>query len=386
MGPAAPGGWVADVAELVGLAVAGRILLAWLPPGRPGSHQGRALVATWAASHLIGVAGLMIGRSLAKRIGVEWRTALVVACAALALLLVARLLTSPAALVPRHEPVPARWSWPSRILVLVVVAALAFTPEASGARWSDALTLAHTVAMLVFVAYGLALARAPASVQSVACAVIAAFVLLAPLVRDPEVMPVALAAAAAAAGTVGWLRHGDARALALAAIALAFAATDRESGSTVAVALALWIVIGTPRPSRLRAAAWCGGAGLVGLAAGGTHLRAAAGFLDESAVGVRWTPVLLTLVAAGIVAGWLADRRRTPRAWNPSGAARGHEGRILLGAVVTAFALALAAAILAARFELELGSAMPFVPAWVLFAFVGALGLTRWVVERPETP
>ncbi len=380
MGPAASPEWVADVAELAGLAVAGRILLAWLPPGRPGSHQGREIVATWAASHLLGLAGLTIGGELAARIGLAPRTALIVACVTLGLLLVARIVTSPAGLVPRHEPAPVRWSWGSRILLLACVATVAWVPAGSGPPWSDSLTLASAIATLVFVAYGLALACAPAWLQAVACAAFAAFVAISPTARW-EVRPVILATTAAAAGAIGWLRRADARALALAAIAVGYAASERTSGSAVAVALALWIVIGTPRAARLRAAAWCGAGCSIGLAVSLPHDRTDTAFLVEPLPVTRWIPfMLLALVVAGIVAGWLSDRRRTTGVWNASGAARGHEGRVLLGAIVTAFALAT----LSLRFARELDTSLPLAPGWVLFGIVGGLGLTRWVVERPE--
>lgn len=94
---------------LVTTLLSGRILLALLPPGRPGDHEPRELPVTLAASYLLGriaflVYGLVLGRG--EEDWADPRKAWVLALA-IAVVGLFAWLAGPRAMVPRHEP-PAR--------------------------------------------------------------------------------------------------------------------------------------------------------------------------------------------------------------------------------------------------------------------------------------
>ncbi|MDE0895831.1 MAG: hypothetical protein OSB10_04540, partial [Planctomycetota bacterium] len=97
--------------HLLLLGLVGRVLLSWLPPGFPGEHglarrDSGGLLATWATSHLLGVAAFAACFSLQGFVGaqlgigesvIEWVVGL-----GLLTLLVISVETGPAAMVPRH--------------------------------------------------------------------------------------------------------------------------------------------------------------------------------------------------------------------------------------------------------------------------------------------
>ena len=264
---------------LVLLGLAGRALLAWLPPGELGGHAPGSLPHTWAASHLLGFVAFHTAAGAAAELGLRFGwVAFAGVAAALAGL---RLGTLPAPMVPQH-PLRAphdspgstatgsarasRWAF-AACLVLVPVAALASGelgwPTAPGelAGWrantpAEAAVLrllrpAHLIALALLVDHGLApLGLAPAwrRLAALAAAVPAALSpelqALAPLPADQDPAAGALARTAQLALTFGagaalavrWFLRAEARVLALALIA--FAACLAEAPDGVALGLA----------------------------------------------------------------------------------------------------------------------------------------------------
>ncbi|MBI5433105.1 MAG: hypothetical protein HZA52_09775 [Planctomycetes bacterium] len=238
----------ATLTILLQRALVGRVVLSFLPPGELGAHKPSAWPTTWAASHLVGgvVLGAIetwaafAGRALDARIG----------AGVLAILLVVRWLTLPAAMVPRHTPVEERAgfaTWLLRAAWLGALVSLELPP----------LPLADVIAAGVFVEHALALARRRPWARA---AVVLAWTLAtatavarggALAVAPQGASESALAAAAAGAGWVAWRRRADQRSLALAALALAGLAT-REPW--LAATAGLVAIAYTAAPVRRRAA------------------------------------------------------------------------------------------------------------------------------------
>lgn len=79
----------------------GRGVLSWLPPGEIGSHRSSDLPTTWAASYLLGCVAIAASASVAALLRVPVSCTWIAGAGAL--LCLARWITLPAALVPRHE-------------------------------------------------------------------------------------------------------------------------------------------------------------------------------------------------------------------------------------------------------------------------------------------
>lgn len=378
------GAGLAAVAFLLGVVpIVGRVFLAWLPPGLPGRHAPRDLPATWAASHLVGLTWFLALREF--ELHAAWPY---VAFGVPAVALIARLVTSPAGLVPRHDPVTSA-AWPALLSALTVLVGIGAPLVARPGSSANPIAIANTTAALVLLLHGLQLARSPVRVRVAFCMVVAPFLVLTNDLGDVwtgELL--VLPAAAVAAGTVGWLRRADERALALTAVGIAFLATLWSFGVPAAACVSAVVTLATARRVRVRAAVWCGLAVCIGFA-----VRPDSPVLDPSVSagpldGVRWfhfwaVPWFLLVTATfpfWIGAGWLADRRARAR-WNPSGAPRGREAATLLAAATAAW---IPAAV--AQFGTPAETLLPFpiFESWTLVAFVAGLGLSSWLAGGAE--
>ncbi len=323
---------------LAGVPIVGRIFLAWLPPGLPGRHAPRDLPATWAASILVGLVWFHALRELVP--GAAWPYA---AFGIPALALVARLLTAPAGLVPRHEPVPLRSQALERAVVVgAVIAAGAWSGRDVGAGVHVMLAVAG-LAAAILAHEALALARVQPSIRAGAMTAVAAAIALLPHREGGHEAYATLGACAIAAGLVGWIRRGDRRALAIAGLGIAFLILSRNEMSAVGLVLAVPIaaVLGTAKRSRLRAFAWLAGnlvASVAVLHAGGRITPNLDVSRTQLATGVEIALAVL-LVCALSATYTLRIRRETPTS-NPSGAPESREARVLGIAALAAVALA----------------------------------------------
>jgi hypothetical protein len=245
------------LATLVEYAFVGRILLSFLPPGLPGRHSPRDLPATWAASHLLGSVTLAFELRLLERFGIAPHP--LVLLAPWALLALARWITLPGAMVPRHEPAhEASGTLETLLLLASALAVLAspfFRAEAlahpSAAFEPDTpLRIADALALLALVSFGLSTARRAPLGRAVAVLALAAA--LATAIARSFTLPIPLTLALGGGLTLGvsWLRRGDRRAAALAVIALSGSALlgPRAAIFGAAGLFALWLH--TAPPSR----------------------------------------------------------------------------------------------------------------------------------------
>ena len=291
--------WLGALPGLAALALAGRAALAWLPPGRLGSHDLRAWPATWAAAHVLGAIVVCAAGRAAELAGfAAWPAALAAVLGGLAL---ARFATRPAAMVPRHEVRAERPSAFAKLAGLALAAALvrllfATTGEsgtglarageaAAGfargpcagadplARWFElagapneaagrVFAWTSAVALFALLAHGLERARRAPAERRLWLFLFALTPGAAALAGGAEGALAALGPGAGAALSVAWFRRADRRALGLAALAHASGAGWNPGAAGLALALAglALLVICTPRPSRARAAAWAGAA------------------------------------------------------------------------------------------------------------------------------
>ncbi|MEO6709199.1 MAG: hypothetical protein ABIP42_06430 [Planctomycetota bacterium] len=295
----------------LGLAVVsciGRVVLSWLPPGEVGSHRTRDLATTWAASYLLGASFLAVGASVSALarapVSCAW-----IAGAALFLGL-ARWLTLPAALVPRHEVLRELPNGVARALLWIAVAigiwaALGATINAGSGLWSVRAQAWLSQGWLIgfdgpATARG-ALELAPLDCSAIACVswpggivnevsarahllacFLSALLLIerameltrrAPLGRrlllvlfaaalsvafraDDGDLALAGLCALALLGLVSWTRRADARGLALACIAFGSLSLVRPGGWVLAIAGLVATLGSSARPSLVRAASW----------------------------------------------------------------------------------------------------------------------------------
>lgn len=255
------------LATLLEYAFVGRVLLSILPPGLPGSHSPRDLPATWAASHLLGTVALGLELRLFDRFHPDPRSLLLLA--PWLLLALARWLTLPGAMVPRHEPSHESQSRLATLLLLLSALSVIVSPllraEPAGSSSSAVATLGHTgspidpglslcvadsLALLALVSFGLSAARRAPLGRALAVLLLAV-VLSAALSRSLTLpIPLALTLGGGSALAVPWLRRGDRRAGAFAVLALSGSALlGPRAAIFAAVGLAaLWIH--TSRPSR----------------------------------------------------------------------------------------------------------------------------------------
>lgn len=239
----------------------GRIVLAWLPPGEVGGHGLRELPATLATSLALGV----LVHDLLVPVLPHWISPAVLA----AVLLVARLLTLPGAMVPRHALRGEAWSALDSGLALAVLAwcgyLLCTTVALEGHVWL-------ALAVLVFCAGGVARrARAGRWIALLALAVLG---FPTDLVRaypawqsnwSHEFVPLAGLALGATA-LVPWLRRHDRRAGALAG--LSFGALFLHHWDPLALAGGVVLLAASRPRQRAFAGAWFGASALASLLLG----------------------------------------------------------------------------------------------------------------------
>jgi hypothetical protein len=217
------------LAAALGVALIGRLVLSYVPPGDPGGHAPRALPETVAMSLAFGwltvcvaaiPSSLFLGwvadrGSLAAR----WLPHALAACVFVGLAL-ARLLTLPGAMVPRHAVAQESFGYVRPFLVLAVLVWLA-----------HALLTEAFVGALAWLALGIllerSLGRARRAPTGRALFLLAFLALGFPVPHRGEFygLTSALALAAAfgvgAASLVPWLRRADQRAGLLAGLFLA---------------------------------------------------------------------------------------------------------------------------------------------------------------------
>ncbi len=439
---------LAQLALCAWIAFSGRVLLACLAPGRPGGAAPRAWPSLWATSHVLGCALLALQGACFELAGgaahaLERHGALLllgVWAAPTALLALARLLSSPGALRPRHEPASEAPDWAALLtrcalalaFALAAVTALGRTAVAERALGTlDArsapdlleataaalggrahpsgsvplLALASWAALLLVLQHALANARrAPFARAAVVLlyALTPAAVASAGLALE-RVQPI-LCIGAGSAFLIPWLRRAELRAAQLSAIAFALALPHGGAASWGALCGLALLVLGSARPARRRASiaalvATIGlGLPLVRLAPlvlGADGLLAVARHALELLQTASQTAHFALLAPALVLALVLLALRWTLRADVPARASAGAvdepaaELRALLALLVSAGALSIAldlgpavaeAGARAARFD-ALRCAEVLAPLATL-----VLGLVYARGERPTAP
>ena len=242
-------------ALLAAQALVGRLLLSVLPPGLPGRHAASELPATWAASHLLGGLALALELGAARSLGLD--PGAIAVLAPWLLLALARWLTLPGAMVPRHDlphEAPGGLARSFRAAAPLVLVAAASLRASRGSADSILLPAADGLALLALASHGLASARRSPLARSAAVLLLAGA--LAAAITSPGSVPASsslalpLSIGGGAAFGIAWLRRADRRAGALALLAFASAAClgPREALFGAAGVLALWIH--TAPPSR----------------------------------------------------------------------------------------------------------------------------------------
>lgn len=248
-------GWLAFLPTVLTLAL-GRIVLAWLPPGEVGGHGLRELPATLATSLALGI----VVHDLLVPVVPNWMGQAFLA----GLLLIARLLTLPGAMVPRHAPRGEAWGTLDSALALAVLAwggyLLCSTVALEGHVWL-------ALAVLVFSAAGWAhRARAGRWIALVALAVIGFPTDLVGSYpgwfsyASHDFVPLCGLALGATA-LVPWLRRHDRRAGALAG--LGFGALFLNHWDPLALAGGVVLLAFSHPRQRAYAAGWFGASVLV---------------------------------------------------------------------------------------------------------------------------
>ncbi len=365
---------------LVLAPLAGRVFLAWLPPGLPGRHAPRDLPATWAASFLIGLTWFAWIETVVPRGPLAF-----VALGIPALALVARILTSPAGLIPRHEPVPERAPMLGRFGVVIAVFASAWIGTRGEVFDAGGLTGTSCFAAAFLLNEALSIARVPSWIRVLALT-LNALALFVARTGDEATTIAVLGACGIALGAVGWIRRGDRRALALASIAILLLAHLGPSGIPIALGTGVCLVIASAKPSRRLAFLWIAGAFVVGvlprlgLGADGTT----AGVVEQDPEWFERVPIgaLLVIVAVTVV----LRIRRDPPALNPSGAPLHREIEMLTcGAFLAHFLVPAIGALPVAWTTRLMPLPEPTLSFRVLLILVAAIALARALERRPRT-
>jgi hypothetical protein len=307
---------LAALAPLFEIAFVGRVILALLPPGLPGRHRFGELPATWAASHLLGGIALGLESRLLELLELDPpRLALVAPWLLVAL---ARWITLPGAMVPRHEPLPEGAGALAKILRIAAPLAVAL------ATWHHRMPLAaaaDALALLACASFALLSSRRSPTGRALVVLLLALVLGLGLDAQAIQPIAVALRTGAGACFSAVWLRRGDRRAALLAVIAFAGCGLLglREALLGCAGLIALWIH--TPGPSQR----WVLERSVVALAVG-----AAAGWsvYDPFAPGAEvvnpLTEAVLVVVALAV---WRRKRLVDARA-PAEGAQKERRGRI----------------------------------------------------------
>lgn len=391
------------------VALGGRVLLSWLPPGSPGTplspgcigaHRRGELATTFAVSWALAVGIIGVATRWAQLVGHEDWTGFLAIAAALAL--VARWLTLPAPMVPRHEPRAEHAGPPTWLVLFAIVATIVWKIagdpllglleqagpmelDEQGLEDAQAVYEAWIVKALSFaigsiaVAHGLRVARRAPLERSL---VVLAAAVVTPLVDSPS-MDFNHARAAFVLGlacAIAWWRRADRRALAVAALLFGTCALSRQ---TIALTLAggIALVAGTAPASRRRAASWC----LACTAVLGGHVPLSPPRAGYALGGVDLQGVTLTAiaVATAVVTGLVGriGRSSAPRTAagidEPHRSVRGVGLALLCGALGLLATAELGGPTLADRPSWRLVPAALGPSAWLLFGLV----LTR--AERP---
>jgi len=265
---------VAGLPALLVVGGIGRVLLALLAPGPLGSHRPGARLATWGASHLLGL--VAAGAQLAVWAPDAAWAARLWLVGPWALIAAGRLATAPGAMVPRHPPPDAaggRHAAAAGVVAALGIGLGALLVAASGTgAAAEALPLARAgrevaarfalgasvpalsaaaawVAAGALVAHGLAAARRAPIARRLALAALAwGSLRWAPaLAREPAAWS-ALLATAAAGVAIPWLRRADRRSLQVAALLLAGCLLVRDPPTALAGAAGL--ALASARPAR----------------------------------------------------------------------------------------------------------------------------------------
>jgi len=334
------------IVSLAERAAVGRILLSLLPPGLPGRHTPRDLPSTWAASHLLGTAALLLESEIFGLRSLSPSHPFLLAPWALVALV--RWLTLPGALVPRHEPL----SEPSGPLAgfLLFLSALAIPATAflrpAPIGLEGVLRLADALALLALAAFGLASARRAPLGRGIAILCLSAILSAAIATSAEAAVAPALFLGGGAALGVPWLRRGDRRAAAFAAIAAASTALLGPRAAFLGAAGLLALCLHTPAPS---------GPGLAMFSAASLIACALPSFLHgevEPPAEPAATPATLVML---VVVAWALWTRRRILAARAGEAAPTPEGRIDPSRPQSALmrdTLLLAVVVLAARGDL----------------------------------
>lgn len=234
--------------------LAGRVLLAWLPPGNIGGHRPSSIGITLVASVALGLLASFALSPLPP----------LAAWIAIGVALALRLMSQPAAMVSRHEPVAPRATLASRALLGAVVLLLALLaaqatqtiefsawqvaqPIESAAQLRSVLAAAGIACCFVYA--GRIARRSPAFTLALVLLILISPNTAKSLFASPAAVEQAFLLAAGAAFSIAWLRRGDKRARLLANIAFTGLATFGEQGLPFALAGWAGLVAFTPKPS-----------------------------------------------------------------------------------------------------------------------------------------
>lgn len=269
----------AVLVQLLIFVLVGRLILAWLPPGRLGGHGPHELLRTTSASLLLGLAALTIVSRWALWLSPwpDWRIGSLAVVAGATVL---RIATLPAAMVPRHEPAAEHAGAAAQLAGLGIVTIFAF--ELAGIlRHMDWLPQEtpdwafHTpvsteglhltawcflAALFVLLDDALAVARR-APFERRGLLLVAALCAWRPILEPGGVAPRQFSADAwtagwmlvvcgAAATSFAWFRRADRRSLWVALLALAGAASWKGSTAIGFALVAIVFIVASPHPTR----------------------------------------------------------------------------------------------------------------------------------------
>ncbi len=253
---------IETVLILLFASVAGRILLSWLPAGEPGGHAPRELPVTWAASFALGGVALLYEllfqhsfRLYRNTEGDPESEVFLVWC----LLGVARILTLPAGLVPRHPLATVRGGALDRTLLAL---ALSIALVVSYLRVEDGfgaqlVAFAFLAATILLVEHGLAVARRDVRLRRALLVLLAIVSWWFVPLHEYRRCSAALYCTLGAVGAIGWLRRANARGLWLSVAGLTALSFLDPPRWPIGAAGAVALVAATAGPSRLVAAGCC---------------------------------------------------------------------------------------------------------------------------------
>ncbi len=269
------------LAVTLAIALVGRVVLSVLPAGLVGGHGWRDLPATWAASHVLGLAVLGVSNALLELLplfdAVAGRRAALLAPWVLVAL--GRIATLPGAMVPRHAPREQRLAGAARTLPLLAVllvalagtAAVASAAEAgsspapsrtplgallselgvSGGAANGVLAASSWAAAVVLLSFGLRVARRAPAERAGLAALVAATPMVAHGARDhADELAAASFLIGGAVFAIAWLRRADRRSRLLAMVVFTALPLASWNGLVLGGLGLVALVAFTPRVSR----------------------------------------------------------------------------------------------------------------------------------------